>query len=151
SMNLLVHELSTLYAAFAAGRPSPLPDLPIQYSDFAAWQRETLEGAVLERDLVYWRGQLTPTPAVLELPTDRPRAAVVSSRARREPFPISPELHAKLQRISRREGTSTFMLLLAAFQTLLHRYSGQADIAVGTPVAGRTRVEVETLIGLFIN
>jgi amino acid adenylation domain-containing protein len=151
SMGLLVRELSELYTAFAADRLSPLPDLAIQYADFARWQRRVLQGDALEVDLAYWRGRLTPPPAGLDLPVDRPRPAVASSRGSREPFPISPQLAAKLRRVSRREGVSVFMLLLAAFQTLLHRYSGQVDLAVGTPIAGRTRVEVEGLIGLFIN
>ncbi|HEX5719284.1 MAG TPA: amino acid adenylation domain-containing protein [Thermoanaerobaculia bacterium] len=151
SMGLLVRELAELYTARCEGRPPTLPDLPIQYADFARWQREQLQGSSLENDLTYWRKRLYPLPAALDLPTDRRRPAVRSTRGHREPFPVTPELAAGLHRLSRREGASLFMILLSAFQTVLHLHTGQSDFAIGMPIAGRTRVEVEPLIGLFIN
>jgi len=151
STPLLLRELGTLYEAFSAGRPSPLAELPIQYADFAEWQRDWLQGEVLERQLGYWKEQLKGAPALLELPSERLRPASQSYRGARETavFPLS--LLRRLEALSREEGASLFMTLLAAFQTLLCRYSGQEDIAVGSPIAGRNRVEVEGLIGFFIN
>jgi len=151
STQLLLRELGTLYEAFSAGRPSPLAELPIQYADFAEWQRDWLQGEVLEKQLGYWKEQLKGAPALLELPSERLRPASQSYRGARETavFPLS--LLRRLEALSREEGASLFMTLLAAFQTLLCRYSGQEDIAVGSPIAGRNRVEVEGLIGFFIN
>ena len=151
SMDILLRELAALYGAFAAGRPSPLPELPVQYADFAVWQREWLQGAVLERRLEYWRTQLEGAPAVLELPTDRPRPAVQSYEGGRESLVLPRSLAEELKVLSRQEGGSLFMVLLAAFQALLSRYTGQQDIVVGSPIAGRTRAELEELIGFFVN
>jgi amino acid adenylation domain-containing protein/non-ribosomal peptide synthase protein (TIGR01720 family) len=151
SINVLISELATLYAAFAADRPSPLPELPIQYADFAEWQRSWLQGAVLAEQLDYWKNQLANSPTVLELPTDRPRPAVQTSRGSSRSLRLSSALTQDLNALSRREHCTLFMTLLAAFQTLLHRYTGVEDICVGTPIANRNRAEVEALIGLFIN
>ncbi|MFT3774599.1 MAG: amino acid adenylation domain-containing protein [Minicystis sp.] len=151
SMGVLVHEIKALYEAFTAGRPSPLPPLPIQYTDFAAWERRWLAGPVLEAQLAYWKQQLAGAPPALELPTDRPRPPVQTFRGATHDVALSRELSAKLEALSRREGATTFMTLLAAFQTLLHRYTGQEDIVVGSPIANRTRGEVEGLIGFFVN
>jgi amino acid adenylation domain-containing protein/FkbM family methyltransferase len=151
SMGVLVKEVSALYAAFSRGESSPLPDLAIQYADFAAWQREWLQGEALEEQLSYWRKQLSGAPPVLELPTDRPRPAMQSYRGANHPFRISAEVSAGLKALSRREGATLFMTLLAAFKVLLSRYSGQADISVGTDMAGRNRAEIEPLIGFFVN
>ncbi len=150
SMGVLVREFMELYAAFAAGRPSPLPELPIQYVDYAVWQRQWLQGEVLAKQLGYWRKKLAATP-VLELPTDRPRSTTPSSQGASEPVVINRELLAGLKELSRRQGATLFMALLAAFKALLSRYSGQEDIVVGTPIANRNRAETEGLIGFFMN
>ncbi|HEY3581717.1 MAG TPA: condensation domain-containing protein, partial [Pyrinomonadaceae bacterium] len=151
SMGVLVKEVAALYTALASGQPSPLAELPIQYADYAVWQREWLRGEVLERQLSYWREQLTGAPAVLELPSDRPRPAVQSFRGSYEPVTVSAELTARLKELSRREGVTLFMLLLGAWQVLLSRYTGAEEITVGTPIANRQRGEVEGLIGYFVN
>ena len=151
SMGVLVREVASLYESYSQGVTAPLPELGIQYGDYAVWQREWLESGVLEEQLEYWREQLRGAPAVLELPTDRARPAVQSYRGGRERFELREELSAGLRELSRREGVTLFMTLLAAFQTLLYRYTGQGDIVVGSPVAGRTRVETEELIGFFVN
>jgi amino acid adenylation domain-containing protein len=151
SNGVLVRELSALYAAFHEGQSSPLPDLPIQYADYAAWQRGWLSGAELDRQLAYWRQRLGDAPKSLDLPTDRPRPPVESHRGARRGFTLSPELSAAVKDLARREGATLFMTLLAAFDVLLHRWSGQDDIVVGTPVANRTRPETEGLIGFFMN
>jgi amino acid adenylation domain-containing protein len=151
SQGLLFEELATLYGAFVGGRPSPLPELPLQYPDFAAWQRGWLRGEALEAQLAYWRRQLADTPALLELPTDRPRPALQGFRGGRAALSLPQSLADAAAALSRREGASLFMTLLAAFQALLGRYTGQEDVPVGTPVAGRVRVETESLIGLFVN
>jgi amino acid adenylation domain-containing protein len=151
SAGVLVREMAALYAAYAEGRESPLAELPIQYADYAQWQREWLKGAVLEEQLGYWRKQLAGAPPLLELPTDRPRPASQSFRGGRVSFALGPELSKELQSLSRREGATLFMTLLTAWQILLSRYSGQKDICVGSPIAGRTRAEVEGLIGFFVN
>ena len=150
SREILFHELAVLYGAFAEGKPDPLPELPIQYADFAVWQRERLQGKILEAQLSYWKQQLSAVP-VLELPTDRPRPPVQTYRGERRSFSLSKALSGELKALSRREGATLFMTLLSAFQTLLYRYTGQEDIVVGSPIAGRTRAEIEELIGLFIN
>jgi hypothetical protein len=123
----------------------------VQYADFAHWQRQWLQGEVLERQLHYWRQQLAAPLAVLELPTDRVRPAVQRFHGARQAFALSPELSAALRQLSRQEGVTLFMTLLAAFQTLLYRYSAQEDILVGSPIANRTRVELEGLVGFFVN
>ena len=150
SMGVFWGELSSLYGAFLAGEPSPLPELPIQYADFAVWQREWLKGEVLEEQLSYWRERLADL-APLEFPTDRPRPAIQSFRGATQPLRLRPELARAIRALGRREGAPLFMTLMAAFQTLLHRYSGQMDIAVGTPLSGRNRSEIEGMMGLFIN
>ncbi|HEY7216577.1 MAG TPA: amino acid adenylation domain-containing protein, partial [Thermoanaerobaculia bacterium] len=151
SMGVLVREVVALYAAFAAGRPSPLPDLPVQYADFAVWQRSWLKGDVLESEISFWRRQLAGLPPRLELPIDRPRPATQSHRGAFRPVRLPAELTRRLETLGRREGATLFMVLLAGFQALLARYSGQNDLAVGTPVAGRNRAEIEGLIGFFVN
>ncbi len=151
SMGILVREVTALYAAFAEGEPSPLPELPVQYADFAVWQRSWLRGEVLEREIAWWRRQLAGLPPLLELPTDRPRPAVQSFRGAARPVRLPAGLTRQAEALARREGATLFMVLLAAFQALLARYSGQDDLAVGTPVAGRNRLEIEGLIGFFVN
>ena len=151
SMGVLLRELAALYTAYIAGEPSPLPALPVQYADFALWQREWLQGEVLQEQLTYWRQRLEGAPALLELPTDHPRPAVQSYRGAHYPFQLSEQMTRELKALSQREGSTLFMTLLAAFQTLLMRYSGQEDLVVGTPIANRTRVEIEPLIGFFVN
>ena len=151
SMGIFVRELSACYNAYAAELEPQLPELPIQYGDYAVWQRKWLQGEVLEDQLQYWREQLLGAPQVLELPTDRPRPTVQSHRGALKQFQLKPELTRKLKELSRSEDVTLFMLLLAAFQVLLARYSGQNDVVVGTPIANRTRAEVEALIGLFVN
>ena len=151
SVGLLVRELSALYEAFVEGKPSPLPELPVQYADFAVWQREWLQGEVLEKQLGYWRKQLEGAPALLELPTDRPRPAMQSYRGALMSWELPKPLLVALEELSRREGATLFMTLLAAFQTLLHRYTSSDEILVGSPIAGRNRTEIEPLIGFFVN
>ena len=151
SLGVLVQELTALYQAFSEGRPSPLPDPSLQYADFAVWQRRWLEGEVLAAQLGYWKKQLGSGVPALELPTDRPRPPVQSYRGAAHRFALSPALSAALDELGRRQGATLFMTLLAAFLTLLHRYGGQRDVAVGTPIAGRTRVELEGLVGFFVN
>jgi hypothetical protein len=139
SMGIFIRELASLYAAYRSGEESPLGELPLQYADFAVWQREWLQGAVLEEQLGYWREQLGGRLAVLELPGDRPRPAVQSYRGANYSFRLSRELSAGLRELSQREGVTLFMTLLAGFQSLLGRYTGQEEIVVGTPIANRTR------------
>jgi amino acid adenylation domain-containing protein len=151
SMGVLHRELSVLYRAFVKGEPSPLPDLSIQYTDFAVWQREWLQGEVLEKQLSYWKKQLEGIPGVLNLPMDHPRPTVQSYRGARRSIQLSKELTQGLKVLSRKEGVTLFMTLLAAFQTLLYRYTGQDDIVIGSPIANRNRAEIEGLIGFFVN
>ncbi|HEY6350740.1 MAG TPA: amino acid adenylation domain-containing protein, partial [Candidatus Angelobacter sp.] len=150
SLSVFMSEIAVLYEAFVQGQESPLPELEIQYADYASWQRAYLQGEVLERQLDYWRKQLANVP-VLDLPTDRARPAVPSHKGAYVLLNLPPELLERLKKLSRQEGTTLFMVLLAAFQLLLARYSGQEDIPVGTDVANRTRTEVESLIGFFVN
>ncbi len=151
SMGILVREVTALYSAFAQGEPSPLPELPVQYADFAVWQHSWLHGEVLDREIGWWRHQLADLPPLLELPTDRPRPAAQSYRGATRPVWLPAGLTRQAEALGRCEGATLFMVLLAAFQALLARYSGQEDLAVGTPVAGRNRMETEGLIGFFIN
>uniref|UniRef100_A0A1D9G7P5 Carrier domain-containing protein n=1 Tax=Moorena producens (strain JHB) TaxID=1454205 RepID=A0A1D9G7P5_MOOP1 len=151
SMGILIEELSSLYQAFAASEPSPLPELPIQYADFALWQRQWLSGEILENQLNYWKEAIDGAPELLQLATDYPRPTVATYQGRTESFSLNTELTQKLQTLSRDSGTTLFMTLLAAFGTLLHRYSGQEDILIGTPIANRNRREIEPLIGFFVN
>ncbi len=151
SARVLVEELAALYDAFVAGRPSPLPELLIQYADFAHWQRQWLQGEVLEKQLPYWKEKLAGSPPSLNLPTDRPRPAIQTYRGACQSLTLSSSLLQSLQALSRQEGITLFMTLLAAFKVLLHRYTGQEEIVVGSPIAGRTHVETEALIGFFVN
>ncbi|WP_447980435.1 amino acid adenylation domain-containing protein [Candidatus Nitrospira bockiana] len=151
SLTVLAQEMSVLYAAFVAGRPSPLRPLSIQYADFAQWQRDWLQGEVLEAEVAYWKHRLGPTPPVLELPADRPRPAVQTYRGGRCAFTVPASVAGQLQALSRRHGVTVFMTLLAAFKVLLHKYTGREDILVGTDVANRNRAETEDLIGFFVN
>jgi non-ribosomal peptide synthetase component F len=150
-MGLLLNEIATLYRVYIAGEESPLMELPIQYADYAVWQREWLQGEVLEAELAYWREQLHGELPGLALPTDRPRPAVQSYRGARELFHLDAAAAEQLRQLSRDQDCTLFMTLLAAFQTLLYRYSGQEEILVGTDIAGRNRAEVEPLIGFFVN
>ena len=151
SMGVLVQELASLYEAFCAGKPSPLPELPIQYVDFAVWQQQWLQGEVLETQLAYWKQQLGSNLPVLQLPTVRPREKVKTNRGATQSFLIPANLSKALQTLSYQEGVTLFMTLLAAFQVLLQRYTGQDDIVVGTDVANRNRAKTELLIGFFVN
>lgn len=151
STGVFVRELATLYEEFAAGAASPLPELPIQYADYAAWQREWLVGEVLDKQIRFWRDHLDGAPTTLELATDKPRPAVQSFRGGRCYADLPASFADRLRALSRREGVTLFMTLFAAFDVLLWRYSGQDDIVVGTPMAGRSRSELEGLIGLFAN
>jgi len=151
SQGVFVRELMALYRAFVDDQPSPLPELPIQYADFAAWQREWLQGEVLDRQLSYWKQQLGGPLPTLELPTDHPRPPIRTPWGAQQSLAFSPSLTEALQALSRQEGCTLFMTLLAAFNTLLYRYTAQADILVGSPIANRNRVEVEPLIGFFVN
>ena len=151
SLGLMVRELTEVYEAFSRGKPSPLPDLSIQYVDYAQWQREWLAGEVSRQQLSYWKQQLSNAPDMLELPTDRLRPSVQTFRGAREPVTLSKSLSEALKELSRREGVTLFVTLLAAFQTLLARYTSQDDVIVGSPVAGRTRAGTKELIGLFEN
>ncbi|MBE9229223.1 amino acid adenylation domain-containing protein, partial [Phormidium sp. LEGE 05292] len=151
SIGVLLAELAALYNAYAQGLPSPLSPLPIQYADFAIWQRQWLQGEVLQTQLSYWQNQLADAPALLSLPTDRPRPAVQTFVGGHQQFALSAELTQKLNQLSQEQGVTLFMTLLAAFNTLLYRYSGQTDIVVGSPIANRNHHEIEGLIGFFIN
>ena len=164
STGILARELSVLYQTYVGVVPcadpgrcssemssSPLPNLPIQYRDYALWQRQWLQGEVLETQLDYWLQQLKGAPEILNLPTDRPRPAVQSYKGSTQVAVLPPSLHQALVALGQREGTTLFMTLLAAYQVLLMRYSGQCDILIGTPIANRTRVELENLIGFLVN
>ncbi|HZF10853.1 MAG TPA: condensation domain-containing protein, partial [Thermoanaerobaculia bacterium] len=149
SIGVFLHELAEIYRAFHQGKPSPLPELPLQYADFALWQREWLRGDILARQLEYWQGKLAGlTP--LDLPADRPAVPGQAFPAGHHSFILAARCTAHIDRF-RRQGMSPFMVLLAAFQALLHRHTGQTDIAVGVPIANRNRHEIEGLIGFFVN
>jgi amino acid adenylation domain-containing protein len=150
SSAVLGRELSALYNAYVLNSPSPLPNLPLQYTNYATWQREYVRGDVLERQLAYWKPVLAELP-LLDLPTDRARPAQADSRGGWLNFTIDATLTHQLRELGRREGATLFMTLLAAFTVLLHRYSGQEDVVVGVPTAGRLRPEFEQLIGFFVN
>src|SRR6185437_4536905 len=151
SLGVLFSELSQVYGALSRGEPSPLTPLPIQYADYAHWQRQWLQGEVLEGQLSYWREQLSGLAPVLALPTDRERPAQQTYRGSWERFSVTKEVTEGLQRLSRQSGVTLFMTLLSAFGVLLSRYSGQKDVAIGTPIANRVRAETEGLIGFFVN
>jgi amino acid adenylation domain-containing protein len=150
STGVFVRELSQLYTAFANNQINPLPELPIQYADFATWQRQLLEGEFLESQLAYWQGQLSQLP-VLNLPTSCPREKVTTNSSAQETFIIPADLSRAIHLLSRQAGVSLFMTMLAVLQVLLQRYTSQDDIVVGTDVANRNRLEIEPLIGFFIN
>ena len=151
SLGILSRELSALYEAFSTAKPCPLSELPIQYADFAIWQRQWLQGKVLTGTLSYWKKFLEGAPSLLELPTDRPRPIFQTFRGDRKSLVLSKSLTEAIKKLSRQEGTTLFMTLLGAFQTLLYRHTAQDDIVVGTPIAGRNRAEIEALIGFFVN
>lgn len=151
SAGILFREFTALYEAFLAGKSSPLPELTIQYTDFAYWQRDWLRGDVLNRQIHYWTEQLRDLPALLELPTDHPRPSAQSYRGATHVFELTADLGAAVHRLAREQNVTVFVVLLAAFHVLLGRYSRQLDIGVGIPIAGRNRVEIEGLIGFFVN
>ena len=151
SMEIFVREFATLYEAYSKGQDSPLTELPIQYGDYAVWQREWLRGEVLEQQLAYWKQQLAGELPVLELPADRARPAIQTFRGAIHSFDLTPALSDSLKHLTQKAEVTLFMTLLAAFQALLHRYTSGNDILVGTPIAGRTRSELEGLIGFFVN
>jgi amino acid adenylation domain-containing protein len=151
SMGVLIREMKALYEAYVEGRESPLPELTIQYADFAQWQRQLIEDGWLREEMDYWRERLTPPPPALELPTDRPRPVAQTHNGSAESLTLPAETTDSLKALGLGEGVTLFMTLLAAYEVLLQRYTGQTDIAVGTPVAGRNHVETEGLIGFFAN
>ncbi len=151
STGILIREMAVLYEAFSAGRFSPLPELPIQYADFADWQRHWLQGEVLETQLSYWKEQLLDAPSLLELPTDRTRPALQGFEGAHRSLLLPRTVVDALKALSRHEGVTLFMTLLAAFKILLHRYTSQNDLIVGTPIANRNHTEIEPLIGFFVN
>jgi hypothetical protein len=151
SMGVLIREVATLYEAFAKDRPSPLPELPIQFGDFALWEREWLGGETLKKQLAYWKQQLEGKSPTLELPTDRPRLTAASHKGASKSFVLPENLSASLKALCRCHNVTLFVMLLAAFNALLHLYTGQEDILVGSPIANRNRAETEGLIGCFIN
>ena len=151
SMGVFINEVATLYAAYVRGEESPLEELPIQYADFAHWQRGWLQGEVLAAQLAYWRAELADAPTVIDLPIDKPRPPIQTYRGANQPLQLSAALSAQLRDLSRRHGATLFMTLLAAFDLLLCRYAGQEQVLVGTPIANRNRSEIEGLIGFFVN
>jgi amino acid adenylation domain-containing protein len=151
SMGVMVQELAAIYGAFVNDRPSPLRPLPIQYADFSVWQRNWLSGEVLDEQMSYWKDQLGGEVPILQLPTDHPRPAARSFRGGDEMFTLPAALTKRLHQLAQREGVTMYMLLLATFNVLMHRYSGQDDILVGSPIANRNRGEIEGLIGFFVN
>ena len=151
SMGILWQQLTQLYQAFLDGQPNPLEPLPIQYADYAVWQREWLTGEVLDKKLNYWKQQLAGSNPVLELPIDRSRPPVQTYRGARQSLTLPPSLSDGLKQLCRQQGVTLYMTLLAVFATLVHRYTGQEDILIGSPVACRNRAEIEGLIGFFIN
>ncbi len=151
SMGILVEEIATAYVDQIEGRESTHEAMPIQYADYATWQRNWLQGEQLDQQLAYWKEQLRDAPPALELPTDRPRGATASFNGATEYLELSPDLSERIESLSKKESATPFMTLLAAFETLLHRYTGQTEIVVGTPIAGRRQSSVERLIGFFVN
>ncbi|TGO02729.1 hypothetical protein PN36_20090 [Candidatus Thiomargarita nelsonii] len=151
SKGIFNKELSALYTAFSQGQASPLSPLPIQYTDFAHWQRQWLTGKILEKQLDYWKQQLAGAPGLLELPTDHPRPAIQRYQGQTESLQLSASLTGQLKTLSQQTGATLFMTLLSAFAILLYRYTGQNDIMIGTPIANRTHRQIEPLIGFFVN
>ncbi|HEX7317735.1 MAG TPA: amino acid adenylation domain-containing protein [Pyrinomonadaceae bacterium] len=151
SVGVLMREVAALYDAFSRGEESPLAELPIQYADFARWQRECVRGELLETQLSYWKRQLEGAPAVLELPADHSRPAVQTYEGARQSLQLPEALSAAIKNLGRKEGHTLFVTLLTSFVALLHRYTGQQDIVVGSPVSGRNRLETEELVGFFVN
>ncbi|MFN6484872.1 MULTISPECIES: condensation domain-containing protein [unclassified Nostoc] len=151
SIGVLIQELATIYAAFSLGKPSPLPELSIQYADYAYWQRQWLQTDVLQPQLDYWKQQLNGSAPLLQLPTDRPRPAIQTFKGKKEFFSIAGEIKEAVKNLNKQEGVTLFMTLLAVFKTLLYCYNKQEDILVGSPVLGRNWRETENLIGFFIN
>ena len=151
SRKILVRELAALYEAFSQGSESPLADLPLQYADYAVWQRQHLQGKRLQKQLDYWKNRLEGAPTSLDLMTDRPRPAVQTFNGAMKAVTLPASLTGQLSALARREGATLFMALLAGFEVVLSRYSGQNDILVGTPIANRNRAEIEALIGFFAN
>ncbi|MBN1203857.1 MAG: amino acid adenylation domain-containing protein [Myxococcaceae bacterium] len=151
SLDVFFRELDSLYSATLAGKPSPLPELPIQYADFAWWQRHWVQGGGLQRSIAYWKQQMQAFPPLLQLPSDRPRLPVQSFRGATRSFWLPEEDAEAIRALGRNEQATPFMVLLAAFYALLYRYTGQEDLLVGTPIANRTRAELEGLIGFFVN
>jgi hypothetical protein len=147
---MLFRDFTEFYRAFASGETPALPELPIQYSDFAQWQRQWLQGEALESRVTYWKQQLAGVP-LLELPSDRPRPPVQTYNGGHQPVVVSRHLTEALRDLGRREGATLYMVVMAAFNLLLYRYSGQEDITIGSSAAGRSRLETENLIGFFIN
>ncbi|MEM9904029.1 MAG: condensation domain-containing protein, partial [Cyanobacteria bacterium P01_D01_bin.44] len=151
SMEIFINELASLYAAYCHEQPSPLPPLPLQYSDYHLYQRQGLQADVLETQLGYWEQQLAELPALLELPTDYSRLVMQTFRGQTHTVQLPLALSQDVKALAQQQGVSLFMVLLEVFQLLLYRYSGQQDIVVGTPVANRQRAELEALMGLFAN
>ncbi|MDY7023841.1 MAG: condensation domain-containing protein, partial [Cyanobacteriota bacterium] len=151
SMEIFIRELATIYTAYCQQQPSPLPQLSIQYADFAMWQREWLQGEVLEQQLSYWKNKLNGTLPILQLPTDFPRARIQTFQGANQTFEISKKITEQIRTLSQTEGVTLFILLLAVLKILLYRYTGLEDIIIGSPVANRNRKEIEGLIGFFIN
>ncbi|PLZ48403.1 non-ribosomal peptide synthetase [Fischerella thermalis] len=151
SIGILIQELAALYAAFSRGEPSPLPELPIQYIDFAYWQRQWLQSDRIQTLLTYWKQQLGGKLPVLNLPTDRPRSPIQTFKGAQARLTLSPTLTAELKKLGHSEGVTLFMTMLTAFKILLYRYTGQTDILVGSPIANRNQTEVKSLIGYFVN
>src|SRR5262249_14268076 len=151
STGIMIKEMTGLYKAYCSGEEAELEELPVQYADYAHWQREWLQGAVLEEELRYWKRQLNEAPAVMELATDWARGAEQGNRGARVRGRLSAELSEGIKQLSRGEGVTQYMTLLSGFEALIYRYSGQEDVVLGTPVANRTRAEIEGLIGFFVN
>jgi Condensation domain len=151
SADVFWRELATFYTAICTGQPLSLPALPLQYADFAVWQRQWLQDHVVDAQLTYWKQHLGDPLPILELPTDRPRPPVQTFQGARQSLDLPAPLTTALKAFSQQEGATLFMTLVAAFQVLLCRYTGQTDVVVGTPIAGRTRIEIESLLGFFAN
>ncbi len=151
SFAILLRELAALYIAFSRSEPSPLPELPVQYADYAVWQRQWLSGEVMERLLAFWKGQLAGAPPALEIATDRPRPAAGSFRGDVLPLPVDPNLYAGLRRFGRRQGFTLYMTMLGGFLALLHRYTGEEDLVIGTSNANRRTRELEGIVGMMVN